>query len=90
MLFDQKVYSSQAKFISIILGLIVLMIGAIDYHFNYKKAIKFNISAELSISLNIIMWIFAGSYILIMINIILLIAFIWWEKQLRKEPKTID
>ncbi|MEH3114067.1 hypothetical protein [Pedobacter terrae] len=87
MLFDQKVYSPQAKLISIILGVIVLIIGAVDYQFNYKKARKFNISPSLLISLNILMWISAGSYIFMMINIILLIAFIWWEKQLCKEPK---
>ncbi|MFC1223612.1 hypothetical protein ACFE6N_07370 [Pedobacter sp. BG31] len=90
MLFDLKIYSSQAKLIGIILGVIVLIIGALDYQFNYKKAKKFNTSPGLLISLNITMWIFAGSYVLIMINIILLIAFIWWEKQLIEEPKTID
>lgn len=87
MLLNQKVYSLRVKLISSILGIIVLVIGLIDYSFNYKKARKFYISPSLLITLNLFMWILSGSYIFCIINIILLTAFIWWEKQLSKEPK---
>lgn len=90
MLLNQKVYSLQFKLISIILGLIVLVIGLIDYSFNYKKARKFYIPPSLLITLNLFMWILSGSYIFSIINIILLTAFIWWEKRFSKEPKHLN
>ena len=82
MLINEKVYSFQVKITGILLGVMVVLLGLYDYQFNYKKGEKFKISPSMLIVLNLITWIFEGSYLFISINLMLLIIFILWKKNL--------
>ena len=71
--------------LGLILAILFALSGLYDYKIHYKKIGQFKISCTMLIVLNLISWVFEGSYLFIAINVVLLIVFIFWKRQLSKD-----
>lgn len=74
--------SFEMKVVNAIMATVIILICLYDYQFNYKKTGKFKVPVELLMLFNVMMWITAGSYLFVAINLILLVTFIFWKKRI--------
>lgn len=82
ILINEKVFSFEVKMLGLILAILFAFSGLYDYKIHYKKIGQFKISCAMLIVLNLVSWVFEGSYLFIAINLVLLIVFIFWKRQL--------
>lgn len=77
--------SSQIILATGILGILIVLLFFYDYQFHFKKTGQFKIHCATLIVLNISMWVFEGSVLFTLINLVLLIGFILLKKQLDRQ-----
>ncbi len=79
--FKEQIMSQELKIGFGAFLLLIITIFFWDYQFNFKKQLKFKVSAFLFLSYGIGLWLIDGFYYLAVLNLILFIAFYLFNKK---------
>jgi hypothetical protein len=83
LLFTVEAFTATRKIAFGVLALVFIMIFVGDYFLNYKKKGAFKLSVTIYSALPIPMWLIDGFYWVVALNVLLFIAFLRAESQLK-------